>query len=531
MTELRIATMSVATLNGRVASTKELMQTRNIVLVLQETRVSDVSLPGIQRAFKADHLQYHGSPESRQRQGGEVRGGVAIVSRWPASKIRLPTSIDPLRAVAVDLHRPGERPVVLIGCYIHASRKFMNEKRVLVKEITEYTNQISDQVIVAGDWNMQKTDMPIAEYLANGTYRDLDEDFVGGATTTYTRQSGRCIDYAIARRGMYASDRTAVFGLADHMCVCYTFELLGPLATPNVWRKKRHLVPVSEERSERSHTETMVEEKFNDVWSQKAHTFETAKNANDHAAACHILSGCAEYALAAEPHQGGHDTGKPRAEVPTTHKRSPASTRPLDAQSLTERRLRRLERRLRQWHASHVDPRPALKSANIRGIRTLAGAFPILNIYEWDDTAILKQVETLIDAEAESSNQKRVDKWKEDMTNSYASRRKWVMRAPDETFTSGDPHPSLRAKAFRQKLEKLWDTDVEQYERKWPVEVDQWIENNKCDAPDPVIDAERRHEADRKAELAQSCGSGRLEPWPPRPAPSQVVGGGGCAVE
>lgn len=78
---LIVGTMNVATLSGRLGAVHEIMCENQIgALALQETRVPQVSLPGVEQAYKKMGVTSYGGTEEKDR-SGKSTGGVAIVTR------------------------------------------------------------------------------------------------------------------------------------------------------------------------------------------------------------------------------------------------------------------------------------------------------------------------------------------------------------------------------------------------------------------------------------------------------------------
>lgn len=131
---------------------------------------------------------------------------------------------------------------------MHANNRYAEDRRKLLDRIVNWAQTIGDQVIIAGDFNCEADQTPVAEHLARGALRELDEAFTEGGKRMGTSAAGRCIDYALGIGGTHPTTRTSAKGLADHDLVYYGFQLECPLEAPLVWRRKRQLAPISEDQ-------------------------------------------------------------------------------------------------------------------------------------------------------------------------------------------------------------------------------------------------------------------------------------------
>lgn len=360
---LIVGTMNVATLSGRLGAVHEIMCENQIgALALQETRVSQVSLPGVEQAYKKMGATYYGGMEEKDR-SGKSTGGVDILTKWPSSRRQVPDDIAH-RAVAANPHRPHQRPLVLVCVYMQADNRYAEDKRKLLDRIVKWAQTIGDQVIIAGDFNCEADQTPMAEHIARGALRELDEAFTEDGKRMGTSAAGRCIDYAVGIGGVHPTTRTSAKRLADHDLVYYGFRLEGPLDAPLVWHRKRQLVPISEDQYERAVVETAAADRFEKLWPDRAEGYRSAIAKGDVERAWATISDAAEKCLATD--QEGR--GVPRSTVPSIHRKAEESKRTKDPQGLMERRLWRVE-------ASGMPARAMPGHPNLPG--RCAGASPV----------------------------------------------------------------------------------------------------------------------------------------------------------
>ena len=119
---LRVGTMNVRSLSGRLGGVFDLAAKQSIdVVCLQETRVNHDSWTAI--TMTAKKLGWQTFPGVQYLDSAvSVTGGTLIFSKWPARLVRIPETVQwHSRAMAIKLHRLGQRPLLLVNVYLHAS--------------------------------------------------------------------------------------------------------------------------------------------------------------------------------------------------------------------------------------------------------------------------------------------------------------------------------------------------------------------------------------------------------------------------
>ena len=108
---LRVGTMNVRSLSGRLGGVFDLAAKQSIdVVCLQETRVNHDSWTAITMTAKKLGWQTFRGVQNLDS-AVSVIGGTLIFSKWPARFVRIPETVQwHSRAMAIKLHRPGQRP-------------------------------------------------------------------------------------------------------------------------------------------------------------------------------------------------------------------------------------------------------------------------------------------------------------------------------------------------------------------------------------------------------------------------------------
>ncbi len=325
--------MNVGSLQDKFVRVFALMEMYSLdVLCLQETRVSTDALAGLRKTAAAAGFSFVNSEELRDVDGRVVRG-VAFLSRWPVRPRQAPREVFRHHTVWLSVHRPGRRPLVAGGAYFAPSYAYTREP--ICTELQTWIHEEGEDLAMLGDFNLQPDQEPVAQLLANGTLREMNE--AASEPIRGTRASGRNIDYGMWHGNVNIMGRLEAAGLADHKLIMYDVALEGELEPRFVWPTRCTL--------DQESVPSAVQETFAEHWEPCATHFANllAEGAVD--AAWSMLSGAAEAVLS----KGGRASGKPRAEPTRPHQQQQTSTKTERLQSLSERQLRRLQRRFLEW--------------------------------------------------------------------------------------------------------------------------------------------------------------------------------------
>ena len=141
--KLRIATLNVSTLAGRISAITELFMNLELdILVLQETKLDAAGVGTAELTFRLSGLEFFGSLPAFDS-GGSVTAGTGIVSNINTVRDSDPKEIAPGRFVGLKWERKSKRPIRLGGLYAQASDPAKGSGCLSRSEITTGTLVIS----------------------------------------------------------------------------------------------------------------------------------------------------------------------------------------------------------------------------------------------------------------------------------------------------------------------------------------------------------------------------------------------------
>ncbi|CAE7419819.1 unnamed protein product [Symbiodinium sp. CCMP2592] len=231
---LRLGTLNVATLAGRVATVIALCVTLGLdILALQETRVPQHSRASVEAAFAKAGWHCTLGPSAVSTDGKPLYG-TAIVSRVPVVPFALPETLLPQgRGCGVRVHRAVGRPVLCTNLYLPASSETQAASHL--RDVFSFLASTGEECVLLGDYNLTAQHAPLSEVRALGTWRLADEVVLGDCVMPPTRRDkhgqpcGRCVDFALSTAGLPALARQQNRGPADHDLVSYDFSFARDL--------------------------------------------------------------------------------------------------------------------------------------------------------------------------------------------------------------------------------------------------------------------------------------------------------------
>ena len=435
---LRVGTLNVNGLACKLSQVVDFANRHAIdILCLQETHLSAVTAPSaVAAARKAGWKLLVGSPAVDST--GRGTAGVAVLTQWPVAVGFISDGDQAGRWMTVFVHRPRFRPFEVVNLYLPASDK--GQAQAMANQILQDAAARGTARFVIGDWNLTPWEEPVQTTHRCGALH-LADDLLGPElvnTTTRTNHAGRHIDFALCSTELAPISRgQVVTGISDHDLVWYDLELsahLEPALHVAPKRKLQATQPVSQ-----------------DTWEGlfPAESFAKHLSDQDVEQAWRVLSSAAESAL--QPKQGParHWVGQP---VQTGHQTEKAEV----LQSVRERRLRRLHRRLEE---NLRQPTQALSTKIWRTWQEVRDWYPELSGLSFSERSDLSSVATCIEKERVAAQQGRIQQWKQRLDNSEAAAIDWVKRdLVDEPFEMGTPiHPQLKVSHVQSKWREVWN--------------------------------------------------------------------------
>ena len=445
---LRVGTVNVRTLMGRAAEVLRLAVEWEIgILLVQEARLPRDSFGALRNlATKFGwHLVIH---EQGLAPSGAAQWGCITLARWPVEPLPKPQWLPDGRGGVMRVWRPRARPLLLCNLYLPASSR--TEAGDILQACFEHVAALGEDALLMGDFNLTEGDFPISDALACGAMRSANEAIHGDSPPppTFRGPGGhytRCIDFALHTDKLVIDYKHQVVGPADHDLVFYDVQLATDWRPePFRIRPPRQVVPV----------QVSVKE-WNDVWSSRGQTFHDALGRGEVDEAWSVLSAAAEDVM----HAGGK--ARRRAEAPVPVRGLPPSTKAPTVQTLLERRLRRLMRRvaeamLRDHDSVHYGNllRKVWRQAEGHGFG--ATSLPEL----------LEEVQKAADAEALETKQRLVAQWRERMAVDIHQVSRWVTRAaPPPLHRDGEwtapLETSEKLEQAREVWERWWGSDAD----------------------------------------------------------------------
>ena len=439
---LKIGTLNVRALQGKMAEVMSLANDHSLdILCLQEVRLSEDNMLSAHHAAKRGGWTFLPGPCAIDSQGAPT-AGVAVLSRWPVEKKALPLDVDSEllhhrgRWQVLQVHRPANRPFVMVNLYLHASDRSCACR--LGHLLFELVAKMGEDCLFIGDWNNVPDEEPALSPLRGGRLH-LADDIAGPLQLQApTRTGGRHIDYAVHSIRLVPTERCQVPGVADHDLVFYSFPCLAEEAYFRTQPARALLAsePISDE-----------------VWNSNFDLplFHVLLEQRQVEEAWVLLSNAAETCLQAKP-------GRKRSSVPAPTQVPRAPVKPQALQSTLERRLRRTHRRVMELQRP-VWPWTLLNK--VRGqIHKLTKAFPELSEFDALSPEIADVLLQCIQRESEASSDRRLVRWKSDMTENERALIRWVKGADKLAAPSGQDsvpvHPQLKAEHFSRQWQAIW---------------------------------------------------------------------------
>eukprot|EP00928_Gymnodinium_smaydae_P065478 TRINITY_DN4861_c0_g1_i1.p2 TRINITY_DN4861_c0_g1~~TRINITY_DN4861_c0_g1_i1.p2 ORF type:complete len:1358 (-),score=164.81 TRINITY_DN4861_c0_g1_i1:1259-5332(-) len=262
---------------------------------------------------------------------GKPTAGVAIVSKFPCRRVPIPPCAAG-RAVACRI-QGLDGSFILVGFYGHAKDTAACNETLM--QLAKFYTQHGEQVLIAGDFNLEPGDGAVCELVRSGQFHLLDDSF-DACERLPTSSAGRTIDYGIATLEPAAAvkSRRQLPGVADHHAVCYGLDVAPHL--PSLSRRIVDRIVAPDERP-------LDDEDFFHDKDQWADQFSKALEMQDTDAAWVLLSAAAERLLRATPLRGSIPRSSPmQLTRPAIRSGRHGATTTL------ERELARLARRIAQ---------------------------------------------------------------------------------------------------------------------------------------------------------------------------------------
>ena len=410
------------------------------LLCLQEARLTAEGVHAMRQGFRAKGWKLLHGPLTM-----DGRGGVAVVTDWPVELLAIP--LEPTTAarfMGVKVHRPQQRPLLVINGYLPANDDFLNQH--LTQRLLTWAANTGEDFIFLADWNREARQQPLSQFLSSGLVYAMDNDALFARQGTHRRAdggySGRVLDYGVASPGLAVANRQQVLGPADHDLVHYDVSLNSGRRGWR-WQPQRRLAthPVSD---------------WTDHWPPTVNAqFERDLAQGDTEAAWRALSAAAEDMLAVPGPRA------PPRGVPGTPVKAEAHTGNTPAlQTLRERKLRRAARRLREVLYGTSSPTACDKLQ--RYLQHLLGAYPDLHhLTALRGAALLEALQQAAAAEEARANAARLQKWKADVKTDLPRLARWIKastaEAPsDMTHFAEDPAPQAKIQRAAQEWTRLW---------------------------------------------------------------------------
>ena len=329
------------------------------------------------------------------------------------------------------------RPFDLVNLYLHASNK--QEARRLSDQLFSAVACAGEDAIFIGDWNATPEEEPAVGPLRSGGFHLADDVADPFQRQQPTRTNGRHIDYALHTSNLFPRDREQVAGPADHHLVVYSFDVFEdePVFKVAPPRKLLAKEPVQSDVREQAFPQ--------EAFDQALHLRQVQR-------AWDLLSDAAESLLKPEP-------GRKRSVIPRPTVPPKAPVKQDALQSMLERRLRRLHRRICEFQKGNA---PWSLLRNIRDdIASLQNRCPELSEFRDVNEDLERAVVTCIQKEMEAAKQGRLDCWQASMDEDDQALIRWVKGAdacnePTDDDVRVPVHPQLKAEFFAGKWKQIW---------------------------------------------------------------------------
>ena len=359
---LRVGTLNVQGLAHKLGAVLHLAKTAGLhILCLQETHLSQDSLPAVVQAAAAAGWVFHEGSQSIDSRGAAT-AGVAFLTAWPCTPVHIPVwEAAAGRVSALRVFRPQQRPLLLVNVYLHAYDAFLAAS--LLQEVMHWAVGLGEHFCITGDFNIPKCHWPTADALASGALYDADcaagdpESLPGTHRNPDGVLTGYVIDYMLHVPAVHVFRRDQRPAVADHDLVSYDIQVAA-LPEQYCWPAKPCVLPTAE----------ISDEIWRGAWAPCEAGFKSALQQQDVTRAWGILSGC--FAVLLTKRGAWTPPTQPKSRESCAHRRAPTF------QSLTERQLRRLARRAHEFTTCNANAR--LVSAIDRSVRELVSNFSSL---------------------------------------------------------------------------------------------------------------------------------------------------------
>ena len=442
--ELCVATLNVSTLVGRVQAVADLAASSGVgCLCLQETRLHEDSFVATKTAFRHLGWALHVGPQGLTS-NGQLRGGVAVLTDWPAQRVALPEELEfGHRCMALKLSRPQLRPLLVVNLYAPAHD--FEFGTTILQRLMEWLATTGEDWVLMGDFNREQSQFPIAHFLSAGQAYACDPP----TATCGTRRDEhgvletRRIDYGLAK-GVISKCVQQQRGVADHDLVAYNFGCCR-FQAPLSWPPRRSLGG------------EITEDAWLQAWSTVEDAFEEAIKSCEAQTAWKVLSDFAEEQLGR-----GAVEALPRSQAGKPGQASRCKQKVPVFQTLLERQLRRVARRAAEAVRCPTD---ALLAQLSRDLDRLSGRFSPLQSFSGTLDSLCSTLLTLADEEAARARDARIRSWKEKLQGDVGRMARWITASINQESTSLKEFaddPSLQAQADRQRaaLSALWNDRV-----------------------------------------------------------------------
>ena len=413
---LRVGTLNVRALAGKASNVLALAEDCRLdVLLLQETRLPrDSYVSFAQLAGKYGwHVHIHDQVVGTD---GRHKWGAITMARWPVEALNASEVLPPGRGGLLRVWRPAQRPLLLFNLYLSASSR--SEAGALLEDLLTFAAGTGEACIMAGDYNLTQTQWPVSAACALGRWRAADEMILGDAPPPPTHRLengdyGRCLDYAIGTEGLIFAHRGQERGPADHDLVFYDVLLAGAPPCPAVFPRRRKLAEHGVDAQD-----------WQRVWQEHSLAFHEALGAGDIDGAWCLLSDAAEMAIGCEPR------GIKRSQAAIPRPLTATSTKAPTHQSIRERRLRRLVRRVREHlRGTGDEAEKRVRHGKILGTAREFGLLPTAALRGRPCLEfILQAAEQEAEVQATRTSTGRKARWMEQVQLDYAKAAKWVTR-------------------------------------------------------------------------------------------------------
>eukprot|EP00435_Cladocopium_sp_Y103_P050304 s881_g15.t1 len=401
--------MNVPACVARTQQVKQLLDDFEFdVLALQETGVQFCSRSTFRTTWRrfGFHVVFGGHSDLCATQ--------AVLLSRHAIKPIVPSGVDDLHRVAcgiVEFPTSGFSKLLVGSLYAHANDA--GARRSLIQQVVKILANSGLPWLLLGDYNAELCGDTIAPLLAAGVCHGLDDCFVGLPGTT--RPAGRRrIDFGLASRCLWPSNRFQYPGLADHDVVGYGFEGCRP---PNsFWLPSRSPLDC------RSADE--VSQFFTSHWSCETFNSLLARGSVDEVWT--FLSDFAEQALSVEQRPCGVQRSADWRPTRATCGHKAASS----LEPFVLRQVRRLHRQILQLtrQPEALGLREAIQKASAR----LGKRFPELSsLAAWNAEFFADTVASLLEALEADLHSARWVAWKSSLADNFRKQTTWVRKRAD----------------------------------------------------------------------------------------------------